>query len=150
MRSRTKRRLCPARFDQSSLFRVEWHRGQLSLSSSQLLQKYVDGLVELVIDACVLTSRIVIDIHVRLDAVSLDGPLLALDFVVADLRDGQAAAIHERREAVEANEAAPAPLADEFAQLVVPKRVRERLRIRGGALVQQADFLTRKDVLRIR
>src|SRR5438876_228513 len=87
------------------------------LARLQLFQDHRDRLVELFVDPGVFLRRVIIDHDIRIDAVTLDNPLLARDVVTGKLGTVQRPTIQQRQRAANADHAAPTALADQWPQL---------------------------------
>src|SRR5437867_1925912 len=105
----------------ASLLRVRRQRRNLLFLRLQLLADDLDRLVELLVVAGELAGGIIVNDKVRVDAVALDDPLLAVKTVARELRPVQEATVQERQRAADADHSSPAPLADQLAQLVRPE-----------------------------
>ena len=104
----------------------------------QLLQHDLDGLVELRVLARGHGGRVLLDVDIGRDAHVLDDPAVLGEDGQVGRRD--AAAIHQGREAEDADQAAPGPLADQLAQAELAEHPRQQVAARAGRLVDDHDL----------
>src|SRR5437667_2958773 len=121
------------------LLRRRWGRRNRLLARLQLFEDHRNSLVELLVDPGVFLGRVIIDHDVRIDAVTLDDPFIARNVVTGKLGTVQSAAVQERQRAANADDAAPAALADQWPQLQKLEPVGKQVSIGRREFVEQTN-----------
>ena len=84
----------------------------------ELLHKNLDGLVELLIFAGLLTDWVIVEQDVRVNAMVLDEPLAGLGAVVGEEWYAHVGSVHERQRAADADDAAPGTGSNDGTEVV--------------------------------
>ena len=91
-----------------------WEANRIVWSSAR--PEFFDRAIELLVFAVELLRRIVIHHDVGIDAVAFDDPSFAVLRVRRELRPKELAAVGQRERVANADDAAPGPFANQFAE----------------------------------